>query len=231
MTDEELAKKAKGGDAAALNELADRFADLLKTKARGFAMATVPQPAVQAEAMRLLSLTAQRFDPKGGTAFKTFLITQLQALNRFVQSYRNIARIPEHRALEIGRFRTVKNLLFAHSGREPDTMELSDALGWHPHRVETMERSMRRDLSASGFSQTDTDFEANVRQHPRLKETMDFLYVEMTPEERLVFDYTMGAHGKPALDSVADIAKRTGLTPDRIYAIKRHIPELVKAVR
>jgi DNA-directed RNA polymerase sigma subunit (sigma70/sigma32) len=136
-----------------------------------------------------------------------------------------MARIPENRVLRLKRYKEVKSLLKLNKGREPDTLELADALGWAPQAVITTETSLRKDLSSSHFQDTDLDVEAKADS--RLKETVEMLYYELTPEERLVYDYSMGRHGKPAVD-VNEMEKETGIQAHRIYEIKKKLAKRVQ---
>jgi DNA-directed RNA polymerase sigma subunit (sigma70/sigma32) len=221
QTDLELVRRAKVGDKLALNQLIKNHRDLLELKARyAGGRAPIPLPAVEGEAMRIVALAVTRYDPTSNASFRTFLDAHLRGLNRYVQSNKRVDRVPEHRQLQIQRFQSVKSLLQTERGREPTTQELVEALGWSQSDVMEMDKVLQqRSLAASGLY--------NVRQQTsafsRYNESAELLYVTWTPQEQLVYDYSLGAHGKPQIASVEQIASKTGMTADRVYKLKRKL--------
>lgn len=220
-SDEQLAVLAKGGDFAARNELIRRFNTTIRMKARGYARAPIPEAALEGEAMRLLLYAADRFDPKAGVKFKTFLETHLRGLYRYTAKHQNVARIPEHQVMEITRYRNVKDILSTNKGREATNGELADALGWSTQQVQKMETSLsRRDIAGSSIEKA---HEAR-RISDRMEDTLEFDYFSrMTPKEKLVYDYSLGKHGKSRLFSVKEISAKTGIPGGEVYAIKSRL--------
>lgn len=226
MTENDLIKRAKDGDRFAKNEMIRRYKSMLKIKVSAYSRAPVPTAALEGEAMRLLLLTIDKFDPKKGFKFKTYLEQNLRGLYRYTARTKNIARIPEHKVLQITRYKNAKSLIHTQKGREPTTMEMADSLAWSPSQVTSMETSItRRDIAASGIEA----LHEQERFTDRMEDILAFQYFEMQPEEKLVFDYSLGRHGKPRLESVKDISRRTGLTQDKIYEIKKRLAKKITA--
>lgn len=225
LTDDALALKAKT-DPAARDEVLRRFRPLIQAKSSAFAGTAVPAPAMHGEGARLTLLAIDRFDPKAGATFKTYLHTTLQGLSRYNARYRNPARIPDNRVLRIQKYKDVQSMLRAQTGREPDVNELADALKWSPYEVATMQGSMYRALSSSGSTEQDFDFAS--RHSHKLDNRIELLYFELDPEEKLVVDFSLGMHGRPATSSVETMARQTGLTTDKIYAIKRKLAKRIQ---
>ena len=225
-TDEELVRRVRRNDPRAFNELLTRHADLLRRKAEAFSRAPVPNSVLQAQAVKMLRLSADRFKPGGGAAFRTFLDHNVR-LTRFANATKGAARVPEHRALLIRRFSAAREALRADKDREPTATELAEDLGWSVRDVGEMETALsRRELATSGM-----EFDQLAGVEDRFAETAEFLYFALGPEEQLVWDYSLGRHGKPATASVAEIARKTGLTVDRVYAIKREIARRLASSR
>ncbi len=226
VSDVPLVAKAKAGDAVAFNELVTQHSDLLAHKANAFRRSPIPVSVLQAHATKLMRDAVDRYDPKSGVRFRTFLESTIR-LNRFAVQNKNVARIPEHRALLVGRFLAAKQMLSAELDREPTAIELGEYLAWSVADVTRMEQAVsRRDLAASAM-----EFDQVSNVGDRVGETIDFIYYELTPQEQLVFDFSLGRHGKPKIASVAEIARRTGLTTDKVYAVKRDIARRVARVR
>jgi DNA-directed RNA polymerase sigma subunit (sigma70/sigma32) len=175
--------------------------------------------------MKLLLFAAQKFQPSAGVKFKTFLDTYLKGLYRYVAKNQNVARIPEHQVREITRYKNTKEILRVQKNREPTHEEMGDALGWAPSQAQRLETSLsRRDIAASGLP---TSPEV-LRINEKMEEVLEFEYFSrMTPKEKLVYDYSLGKHGRPRLDTVKAIAAKTGLTEGDVYAVKRSLAQRV----
>jgi DNA-directed RNA polymerase sigma subunit (sigma70/sigma32) len=218
--DAKLVADYKGGDKQALNQLIRNHMDLLIMKARRFDKAPVPYPAVLGQAMQLTAVAAKKYDPDSDVRFRTFLEHYLRGLRRYVDQNKRVDRVPEHRLLQVNRYMSQKALLQARQDREPSNQELAEALGWSVTEVQQMEKVLnQRSLAASGLE----NVEGEDAAQSRFAETVELSYVSWSPEEQLVYDYSVGAHGKPQLRSVPEIAKTTGLSTDAVYRIKRKL--------
>jgi hypothetical protein len=214
--------KAKAGDLMARNRLLDKYRSQLNILTRRWLRAPVPPAAIQGEAMKLFLHALDRYDPNSGVLFKTFMETQLRGMYRYVNANKSVARVPEHRVLQMGRYQRARSLLEMQKGREATHDEMADHLGWSTQQVQMMDTA----LSRGAYSMAETEergYQDPITFYNRMGETFEFMYFQMTPEEKLVYDYSIGAHGKPKLKSVTDIARRAGLKPDKVYEIKRRL--------
>jgi len=214
-TDLDLWHLHRKGDRVATNTLLGRLAPHIDQRVSLYRDVPIPEPAIRGYAMRVALHSLDNFDPKAGTQLSTHVVGRLQRVSRFVNQNKNVARIPEHRLLRVGTYQSVHSALAAQLGRPPSTEELADDLGWTHREVQTMHGSLRSDLSASSMPET---MEGRIRD--RGHETMHFVRGGLTPPEKSAFDHLWGFGGKPNL-SVADISKRTGLSTDRVYRLKR----------
>ena len=105
LDENRLIEAAKRGDAMAKNELIRKYKQTIKIKVAGYSRAPIPTAALEGEAMRLLLHAVNRFDPKKGVQFKTFLEQNLRGLYRYTAKTKNVARIPEHQQLQISLFK------------------------------------------------------------------------------------------------------------------------------
>jgi len=225
-TDEELVARAKRGDEFAKNELIRHNAVLLKMKSRAYANAPIPTAAIEGEAMKLLLYAIEQFKPSAGVKFKTFLEQVLKGLYRYTAQNKNVARIPEHQVLQISRFNNVKSILRARKDREATPDELAEELGWSPAQVVKMETVLNRRAIASSGIESLHEVE---RLKDRMEEVLEFEYFGLSPEEKLVFNYSLGRHGKNKISDVPGIARASGLTTDRVYAVKRDLARRISA--
>lgn len=220
--DTALILRAKSGDFIARNELLRKYREDLDRVVRKWSRAPLPTAAIEGEAMKLLLLAADKFDPRAGVKFKTFLDTQMRGLYRYVNTNKNVARVPEHRVLQIQRYKNAKSLLEARKDREPTHEEMSDHLGWSLQQTQMMDTA----LSRGSLSLTTTEekgFSDPITFHDRMGETFEFLYFKMDPESKLIYDHSLGAHGRRKIISVEEMSKVTGIPAHKIYAIKKKL--------
>lgn len=224
--DLQIILKAKQGDFTARNELLRKYRFSIEKLIRRWTRAPVPVAAIQGEAMKLLLLAADKYDPNAGVLFKTFMETQMRGLYRYVTTNKNVARVPEHRALEIRRFQNAKGLLEAQKDREPTHDEMADHLGWSQQQVQMMDTALSRGALSMAESE-ERGFSDPVSFYNRMGETFEFMYFTLDPESKLVYDYSLGAHGKRKIRSVTEMSMKIGIPTDRIYAIKRKLAQQV----
>lgn len=213
--DLDLWHQHRKGDREATNKLLGRLSPHIDSRVSLYRDVPIPQPAIRGYATRVALHALDTYDPKAGAALPTHVVNRLQRVSRFVNQHKNVARIPEHRVLRVGTYQSVHSSLQAQLGRHPSVEELADELGWTHREVQTMGRSLRSDLAASMMPDS-----VEGRIKGRGTETMHFVRGGLTPQEKEAFDHLWGFGGKPQL-SVADIARRTGLSTDRVYRLRR----------
>ena len=224
ITDFDLVRRAKAGDASAINELIRQNRDLIDIKVRNYRKAPVPGAAVEGEALNLLLLAINKYSPSSGANFRTYYEHMLRGLNRYVNSNKNIARIPENKFLRMRHYMSVRSLLQAQYGRAPQLAEMSDELGWSKPDVYAMEQALKqKDFSAFDFEEQGKATQLQSRMY----ETGELLYASLSPKEKQIYDFSLGTHGKPVITSVVELAKRTGLSTDQVYKMRRNITQRI----
>lgn len=168
---------------------------LLETAASKASMGSnIPKSAHQLFAAQNFYDSLRTFDPKKGVALQTHVYgTVHQKAKRLNYQYQNLGQIPEPRAIQIGKFQTEYGNLTEELGREPSAAELADRMSVGLKDVERLQIEIRKDFSMSGLE------EQIVAETPREEEVLAYIYYELTPEEKVVYDYIFGKHGKQRL--------------------------------
>jgi len=203
----DLWKSWSHGSHTAQNKLIKSLDPLLQSQINKYQHPNIPRSALEAESRRLAIEAFKTYDPSKAQ-LGTHVTNHQKHLQRYVLNYVNVGKIPENRALAVGKFQKIKQNLMEDLGREPNTIELADSLQWSPKEVERMESELRRDLSIPQGSEEDF-FENILYTTDAEKELLEFIYYEADPEEKLILEYTAGWGGKPKLE-VRDIALRIG---------------------
>ncbi len=219
-------KKSSGAKKErALQELLENLQGPIMTAVNTFQGAPMPKATMELEAKRHAVDALNNYDASRGTSIAGYITTTVkQKLYRYVGTYQNVARIPEHQIREIGPLREATADLTSRYGREPTTDELADHMGVTVNHITDLRRLLRKDLTEEGGG--------GVENHEAFEHDPDFerammAYYSMSTPEKQVFDYSLGAHGQPKLQT-NDIATRMGVSASRVSQIKKAVAEKIK---
>lgn len=219
----EMWQQAKASDfePQTVTPLLKSFRPFIRNKANQWAgNVNLPPAAVHAEFQRAAIDAFKKYDPDKGAALNTWVGLNLKKAHRWVMKYQNVARIQEGRQYGIGLYNTAKANLDMRLGRDPTNQELAEELGWDENKVRTLGNELRKDLPSSGF---DTGFDPTSITPNQDLEKLKLVKYELTPRQRLVYEYTLG-DGKPMLKP-GEIAKKLGTSPSTVSRIRKEIAD------
>jgi len=217
--------KKSGEKPSELRPLLQSMRPLIKGQVNVFKgrVRDIPPAAIEAEFNKHAMTAFRTYDPNRGAKLSTHVRNQLQKAKRYVATHQNVAYIPEHRVWKIGEFQTAQGELSEKFGREPTNQEMSEHLRWSPNEVSRMSRELRRDLPTSGFVSPEGGSVDPYSMMPsREREVLNLIEYELSPEEKLVFDYTYGRHGKPQMQP-GQIASRLHFSPSKVSRLRKSI--------
>ena len=188
---------------------------------REMSTAQLPKSAIEGDMIQNFHRALETYDPQKGQ-LNTHIGWQLRHTGRYLRTYTNIGKIPEPRARQIGVFQDRQVAMTERLGREPSSIELADDLNIDLKDIELLRKELRKDIlvddSPQGFSQAEA-------MSPKSLERINFLHMELNPDQQNVLEYTYGLHGRQAFDSNEDIARILNITSQRVRAIKRQIAQ------
>jgi DNA-directed RNA polymerase specialized sigma subunit len=175
------------------------------------------------------------FDPTKGAALGTHVHNRLLKGGRFIETNKNFSRISENVGKNIGAFNAVKANLTDQLGHEPDDQTIHDYLLVNPLKTNNSKYLSMKDIQRlnkdqrKGLIHTDHDT-ADLGGAPNLssreEEIIHLVHHELSPQERLVHEYTFGLHGKPVLAPGA-MAKKLKMDGPKISKLKKSIREKI----
>lgn len=208
--------------------LMERLQPLVTQTVNRWSAAPVPTPAIRAMANVNLKKAINTYDPSKGASLATYATWHLKKTGTFVHRYQNVGRMPDHRIERISEFNLAKDELTEKLGHQPDAKTLADHLGakWSINEVARMERELQKDFIASQSDQTDLLTQPiSAKELDMARYILDDLE---SPEERLVYEYTMGLNGKPKL-SAQEIAARMGKSGPWVSRVRGKIDKKLRA--
>ena len=174
---------------------------------------------LEGEAKRLAVEAFETYDPNMGAALSTYVASRLPKLSRVVYATQNTARLSETKNLLFHSYHTATNDLKDRHGREPTNDELADHLGWGVKKLETFQRQSQRKEFVESEDHPESE---DVDDH-----LTDFIYHDLTPLQKSIFEYTAGYQGKPRLGGAA-IMKKLGITQGQLSYQKTLIESAIK---
>jgi hypothetical protein len=181
----------------------------------------VPPAAIKQEFNERFVQALQTYQPGKGAGIGTWVDIHLKKGQRWIGAHQNIARIAEPRTQKVGDFKTAKAHLDNTLGREPTTFELSEHLGWPEREVARMQSELRKSNVASSWEIDPIDIMPSKE-----KEALLMVRYDLSPEELLVHDHTIGYGGKPQLRPM-EIAKQLNMHPSKVSKIRGKIADKI----
>ena len=222
---------SKNGDRFARDQLLRSLGPLLNKEVSKYAASPLPRTALETEA-RILALKAfETYDPTK-SQLNTHVTNHLKHLQRYVLTYQNIGKIPEHRGIAIGKYKNTFDNLSEDFNREPTEVELADSLGWSLPEVERMQLELRNDLNIvarddssdeqGGFFDYSQD-----SSNSKLKDALMLVYYDADSEDKKILEYSFGIGGgkQKKISEIAPLIHKSD------SYVKRHLKQLARDIQ
>lgn len=177
---------------------------------------------LESEGKRLAVEAFRTYDPKAGTALSTYVASRLPKLSRIVYANMNAARMSETQAMLFHTYNTGANELRDTLGREPSHDELADHLGWSAKKLTAFKTQSRRKEFVESEEHPEDD---SADDH-----LIDFIYHDLTPQQKKIFEYSTGYGGAPR-KSGKQIMDELHLTQGQLSYQKNLIVQAVERAR
>lgn len=190
-TDLELWKKWKASRSPSdLQNLLDQLNPIIMREVLKWAP-SISRSFLEMEGKRLAVEAFDLFNPAAGAALSTYLTSRLQKLSRVVYSTQNTARLSETKNLLYQNYAASLNTLKDLHGREPSSDELADHLGWSLKRLAKFQREAHRKEFVESEDHPESEHEED--------HLTDYIYHDLTPLQKSIFEYRTGYLGMPRL--------------------------------
>jgi len=184
---------------------------------------SLARPLLELEANRLAAEAIQSYSPNRGAALATHVTNRLKKLSRLPYTHQNVARLPEHQTLKFHAFHSAKADLEDKFGRDPTSDELSDQLGWSRPFLTRFQKSLRKEFIESGDVVPIFDSPSDDVQ------TIDFIYNDLSPIQKKVFEHTTGYGGVATLSN-PQLMKKLNLSQGQLSYQKRMLVNKISSL-
>lgn len=184
--------------------------------------------ALTLKAKVLTSRAIRTYDPQYGAALPTWVARQLQPLRRYKRTALMPVRVPERMQLEAVTIMQAENEFREKHDRDPDMVELSDAVKMPAARIADIRRTFRRVASASSFGensaqdQPSTDFS---------DEALEYIYPNADLIDKRIIEMKTGYGGSFEPMAPHVIAQRLNLTPVQLSRRSAKLGQQIEEIR
>lgn len=215
----------KTRDPGLLGEITMRYQPVVNSVVNKYKTAGVNPDTLKSKANAQLLLAIHSYDPGKGTAPTTHIWNHLQKVQRVAGESLQSGHIPENRAIKMSVFKTTRDNLSDRLGYEPNTEQMAEEMGWSQAEVQRMNTEMAGEVTASN---AEFDFFGNSKNFSsRDKDLVDYLYHELEPREKVIFEHTFGYGGKPILKN-KELAHKLGTNEMAIHRAKKRMSERIR---
>lgn len=174
---------------------------------------------------RLMSVDyLKTYDPKKGMALNSYLIQNLQSLNREKANRAYVVHMPENIILTKNKLQTATKEFMSVHGREPNSDELADATGISKKHIANAQ-GYRPALSGS-IAQTEKGDSLFEKKKEYGDIWAEYVYFDLTPMDKKIYEWTTGYSGSPIIPK-QDIAKKLKMTPAAVsFRINKIVSKL-----
>ena len=188
---------------------------------------TLPEVLLELQAKKIAVSAFDTYDPGRGVALSTHLTNSLKQLSRLNMTYKQTARVPEHQQRKVRDFLTAREELSSQHGRSATSQKVSELMKMNIAEVHRLEVATRSELSDMIPTTREESLGFSNVGDTTLDPMVTFIYHDLDPIDKLIFEYTTGFGGKPIL-GISDISKKTNLSYSQVSYRKRLISDKIK---
>jgi DNA-directed RNA polymerase sigma subunit (sigma70/sigma32) len=201
-----------------INTLLKEHRKLIDSEAKKYST-NIPFITAQIEAHKLARQAAESYSPSVGK-FSTHLVNNLKKLSRLSTQYGSSVRLPENTQFGINKLNNLEKQLESEFGRPPTTEELSDNSGMNIKTVNNLLKNKKSIISFTNMLNTPTIMDSSN------DEWVTFVYHDLVPSDKLIFEHMTGFGGKPILGAPA-IAKKLKISETQVGHRVKIISDMV----
>jgi DNA-directed RNA polymerase specialized sigma subunit len=197
-----------------------------------------PKPLLKTQAKKLAVKAVRTYDPMAKAKLRSWVVTQLQPLNRYGRSVSSPVRASELAVRQAAEIDSVRRRLVDELGDNPTDEQLADEVGISVRRIRKLRDTVKPVLSEEAFRSEEGGevFEPAVQETgtpPELDTATQMVYHSLEDRDRKIFEWKTGYNGTPVIDNMS-IAKRLGVSPafvsQRSAAITQQIMDTMNRV-
>lgn len=185
----------------------------------------LPPAVLETEAKKLVLYQAKSFDPDKEVAFSTHVSQGLRKLTDYVEDSRNIVRIPGYLRQQVPNYISARDHLWDNLGRPPTATEVADKLRIGVPLASKLENLINmKEIGETGSQMTGFSSITDKKEEDVIR---SYYFDLPTNEERLIYEYTFGLHGKPK-KKPKEISELVGWQEQKVRKFQHNVGQKLK---
>jgi DNA-directed RNA polymerase specialized sigma subunit len=182
----------------------------------------IPTDAAKSYAKKFAIQAIKKYDPSRPAKLSTWITNYLKQLNRIKYSMQQATRMPENLQMMVGHYKEALEELKQELGRDPTNVEIAEKINRPVSLIEKLNKQIYSELQEGRL---EYDPKAIESSDPRI----DYVYYDLDPQEKYIFEHTTGYGAKPKL-SKKEIAERLGISPASVSMRGKKIAEKLEEI-
>lgn len=187
----------------------------------------IGRPPIEAKAKRLALEAIDSYDPNSAAALATHVTNRLMKLSRDVYTHQDAVRLPEYKKLNVLTYNKAFNDLQGNLGRDPTNQELAENLVWSPKKLSQVQSALNQELVQSMDVGAGMFEQQSIWGSDSDDGVLEYMYFDMSPEDKLLFEHSTGYTGKPILPN-NELASKLNITPAQLSYKKKLLIQKIK---
>jgi DNA-directed RNA polymerase specialized sigma subunit len=187
--------------------------------------------ALESRARILTAKAVKTYDSTKGTKLKTYLMTQLQPLNRISRDYSAATRVPERVSVDLYSVNQGGQEYFNQYGREASDKELADMTGLSMRRIAHVRKFSKSEMGESAMTDDEGAIMYPGTESPDPEKILlEYLHHDLDPVDQKILEWRSGLYGKKQISN-NEIARRVNLSPGAVSQRAAKIAARIAAVK
>jgi len=220
----------ESGDDSHRQELLETLQPLVRSHLAQYATSPLPYEVLELQAYRMLRDALPKYNPERSN-LGTFASHSLRPLSRYVQTHQNTKYLPQYLAQQYGRYENEQRKLRDKLGRDPDDIEMAKAMNLPARQIRRIRLAKSPEIAIGATerqsSGSNEASDASIERE-RIRDKLYYLRTTLRGKDREIFDYLTGMGRYKPISSRAEIARRTGVPIQEVYAKTRRWARLVR---
>jgi DNA-directed RNA polymerase specialized sigma subunit len=176
-----------------------------------------PKPILKTRAKSLAVKAVKSYDPASPARLRSWVVTNLQPLNRYGKSISNPMHASELARRQGAEVEATRLRLVDELGDNPTDEQLADEVGISVSRIRKLRHLVRPVASEQAFASEDGGevYDVAVKEmgtDPSLRSAQEIVFASLDDRDKKIMELKTGSKGGQPVDNMT-IAKRLGVSP------------------
>jgi DNA-directed RNA polymerase specialized sigma subunit len=190
-----------------------------------------PKPILKTQSKKLAIKAIKSYDPASPAKLRSWVVTNLQPLNRYGRSISNPMHASELARRQGAEVESTRLRLVDELGDNPTDEQLADEVGISVKRINKLRQLVRASVSEQAFASEEGGevYDVAIKEmgtDPALRTAQEMVHASIDDRDKKILELKTGFNGKQPVDNMT-IAKRLGVSPAFVSQRSAKISQMI----